>query len=114
MFPSPRIPRPAGLLLLAGPLMAQTPVGTAFVYQGRLLDPNGPANGSFALQFKLCDAATTPPGVPVGPTLILDGAGGNPTSDGATEVVCAASLKTPAARGRAARRAPVDRMAQDS
>ena len=66
------------LAALAAPLLAQTAVGTAFVYQGSLQDPNGPANGSFAMQFKLYDAAATPPGVQIGPTLTFDGAGGNP------------------------------------
>ncbi|MBN1507559.1 MAG: hypothetical protein JW955_11975 [Sedimentisphaerales bacterium] len=35
---------------------AQTPVGTAFTYQGRLTDGGSPANGQYDLQFTLYDA----------------------------------------------------------
>src|SRR5262245_5362564 len=46
------------LAVAAGPVAAQTPVGTAFTYQGRLTDAGGPANGSFDFRFTLFDAAT--------------------------------------------------------
>lgn len=42
-------------------------VGTAFTYQGRLLDSGDAANGSYDLQFSLFDEAAA--GVQVGPTL---------------------------------------------
>jgi hypothetical protein len=49
------------------PLGAQTPVGTAFTYQGRLTDGGSPANGTYDLQFTLYDAADggNPVGSPV-------------------------------------------------
>jgi hypothetical protein len=45
------------LLLGAGPLGAQTPLGTAFTYQGRLTDGGGPASGAYDFQFILYNAA---------------------------------------------------------
>ena len=51
----------ASLLLIfwwATSVHAQTPVGTAFTYQGQLKDAGVPANGTYDLQFKLWDAAT--------------------------------------------------------
>ena len=44
------------LFALGVPVQAQ--MGTAFTYQGRLLDANGPANGDYDLQFTLYDANT--------------------------------------------------------
>ncbi len=35
------------------------PMGTAFTYQGRLMDGGKPVNGSYDLEFRLYDAATT-------------------------------------------------------
>jgi hypothetical protein len=57
-------------------LQAQTQasVGTAFSYQGQLAQGGSLANGAFDMQFVLYDAAATPPGVPVGPTVTLAGA----------------------------------------
>ena len=49
------------------PAAAQTPLGTAFTYQGRLTDGGNPANGSFDFQFLLFDAAAG--GSQVGSTL---------------------------------------------
>ena len=49
------------------PAAAQTPLGTAFTYQGRLTDAGLPANGNYDLQFKLFDALTA--GSQVGSTL---------------------------------------------
>ena len=45
--------------LLATPtgLYAQTPVGTAFSYQGRLTDGSSPANGDYDFNFSLYDAS---------------------------------------------------------
>ena len=53
--------------LLAGPSAAQTPLGTAFTYQGRLSDGGSLAGGSFDFQFLLFDAAGG--GLQVGSTL---------------------------------------------
>ena len=39
-------------------LGAQTPVGTAFTYQGRLTDAGSTANGAYDLQFLLYDSST--------------------------------------------------------
>jgi hypothetical protein len=44
------------LLLLAAPAVSQT---SAFTYQGRLMDTGKPASGTYDLQFKLYDAATS-------------------------------------------------------
>jgi len=52
---------------LAVTLTAQTPLGTAFTYQGRLTDAGLPANANYDLQFKLFDAAAG--GVQAGSTL---------------------------------------------
>ena len=38
-------------------LLAQTGVGTAFTYQGRLTDADEPANGTFGFQFTLHEGA---------------------------------------------------------
>src|SRR5690242_7149485 len=43
---------------LVGVLVAQTPLGTAFTYQGRLIDAGAPANGGYDLQFGLFEAAS--------------------------------------------------------
>ncbi|HUN80074.1 MAG TPA: hypothetical protein VMV81_01045 [Phycisphaerae bacterium] len=64
------------LVLLTGAARAQTPVGTAFIYQGRLISGGSPASGNFAMVFSLFNAPTL--GSQVGPTLTFDGAGGNP------------------------------------
>lgn len=55
---------------------AQTPLGSAFTYQGRLGQSGAPANGSFPMAFTLWDAAAA--GTQVGPTLTFNGQGGNP------------------------------------
>lgn len=51
-------PRSAWSQQGADALAAQSVVGTAFLYQGRLSNANGPANGNFDFQFTLYDAAT--------------------------------------------------------
>jgi hypothetical protein len=56
---------------LAGPLGAQTPVGTSFTYQGRLTDAGTPASGSFDFRFTLFDAAVG--GAAVGTPVSADG-----------------------------------------
>jgi len=45
-------------LLLSVASAWSQPVGTAFTYQGRLVDGAGPANGTYDLQFTLFDAVT--------------------------------------------------------
>jgi hypothetical protein len=63
-------PAPRGLLAIAAlvlalaPAWAQTPLGTALTYQGRLKDAGAPADGSYDLSFTLYDAAAG--GSPVG------------------------------------------------
>ena len=61
----------ASLLLIGifstGVVIAQTPLGTAFTYQGRLIDSGNPANGQYDLQFALYDAPAA--GNQVGSTL---------------------------------------------
>jgi len=46
-------------LVVTGAADAQTPVGTAFTYQGRLTAAGAPANGSYDMQFTLYDAGTS-------------------------------------------------------
>ena len=56
--------------LAPAPLHGQTPAGTAFSYQGRLLDAGAPATGTYDLQFTLFDAATA--GSPVAAPVVRD------------------------------------------
>ncbi|HET9316919.1 MAG TPA: hypothetical protein VFQ51_15105 [Vicinamibacteria bacterium] len=51
------LPGTLAALALAGVVSAQTPVGTAFTYQGRLTDGGNPATGSYDFRFTLFDAA---------------------------------------------------------
>ena len=51
---------------------AQGPVSSGFTYQGRLVEEGLPATGAYDLQFRLFTAPTTPPGVQVGGTQVLD------------------------------------------
>jgi hypothetical protein len=57
-----------GLVCLAAAVAAPAPLGTAFIYQGRLIEDGAPATGAYDLEFRLLDAATG--GNPVGPTLV--------------------------------------------
>lgn len=57
-------------LLLALPARAQSPLSTAFTYQGRLEVENALANGSYDLRFRLFTSATA--GVQIGGTLCVD------------------------------------------
>ena len=57
-------------LAWAAVLPGQTPVGTAFTYQGRLTDAGAPASGVYDLEFKLYDAATG--GGQIGSTQLKD------------------------------------------
>jgi hypothetical protein len=57
-------------VLAAAPGGAQTPLDTAFSYQGRLTDAGNPANGPYDLQLVLFDAPSG--GAQVGPTLSRD------------------------------------------
>src|SRR5581483_6190831 len=62
----------SAIVLLCGTtLLAQTPAGTAFSYQGRLTDAGAPATGVYDLQFTLWDAATGGTAV-AGPLTIED------------------------------------------
>jgi hypothetical protein len=60
------------LVLSAQYGLAQTPVGTAFTYQGRLTDGSSPASGGYDFQFTLYDAAAD--GSQVGPIVVRDNA----------------------------------------
>lgn len=46
-----------GLMVCWGTTDDETPMGTAFTYQGRLTDTGSPANGLYDLQFTLYDSA---------------------------------------------------------
>jgi len=46
-------------ILCSGVVLAG-PMGTAFTYQGRLLDDDQPANGTYEMEFKLYDSAADP------------------------------------------------------
>jgi hypothetical protein len=59
----------AVLACVAGAATAQTPLGTAFTYQGRLTDNSQPANGPYDLQFVLFDASAA--GNQVGSPVVL-------------------------------------------
>src|SRR5262249_45389864 len=61
----------AVVFLLASAVGAETPLGTAFTYQGRLTDGGGPASGVYDLQFTLFSAETE--GTQVGPILTSAG-----------------------------------------
>jgi hypothetical protein len=56
----------AGVVLARGPTApaarpaSQDPLGSAFTYQGRLMDAGNPANGLYDLQFELFDSTTLP------------------------------------------------------
>jgi hypothetical protein len=52
-----------GLMVGPAKVASGTPLGTAFAYQGRLMDANHPAEGIYDLSFVLCDS-------PVGPNEI--------------------------------------------
>ena len=58
------------LLFAVWPTAAQTPLGTAFTYQGRLTDGGGPASGVYDFQLILMDAAAG--GSQVGPIVTRD------------------------------------------
>jgi hypothetical protein len=68
--PGPSMLALALALLPAAPCLAQTPLGTAFTYQGQLTDAGSPANGSYDFQLILYDAASG--GSQVGPIVSLD------------------------------------------
>jgi len=77
--------------LAAAPFAAaQTPLGNAFTYQGRLDQSASPANGSYSMVFKLWDSPTG--GTQVGPTLTFDGLAGNPAPVNITGGLFTASL----------------------
>src|SRR5713226_8287480 len=55
------------LLVFSTPMVFASPLGTAFTYQGRLLDSGLPANGNYDVRFILFDYDMF--GFPVGPIL---------------------------------------------
>src|SRR5882672_1919866 len=64
--------------LAVGPLKA-APLGTAFTYQGRLIDGAIPANGNYDLKFALYDGSTggvlvgTPSTITLAPVAVTNG-----------------------------------------
>lgn len=57
------------LVMAGSPCLAQVPLGSAFTYQGHLKNGGSPANGSFAMDFKLFDALAG--GTQIGSTVSL-------------------------------------------
>lgn len=53
-------------------LSAQAALGTAFTYQGRLLDDNAPANGTYDFEFKLYDGSDPSTATQRGSTITVD------------------------------------------
>lgn len=64
------------LALFATVAAAQTPQGTAFIYQGKLQQSGAPVNANVDMVFELFDAATA--GNAVGPALTFSSGNGNP------------------------------------
>ena len=64
------------LLTAAVAAVAQTPLSTAFTYQGQLKQAGTAVDGLTDFVFKLYDG--DPNGLQIGPTLTFDGLGGNP------------------------------------
>ncbi|HWL92462.1 MAG TPA: hypothetical protein VNT79_02920, partial [Phycisphaerae bacterium] len=64
------------LMLVPASSPGETPLGTAFTYQGQLKDAGSPVDGNYNMVFQLFDAPTL--GNQIGPTLTFNGAGGNP------------------------------------
>jgi hypothetical protein len=71
--PARSLPRLIALLALCGvasAVHAQTPITSAFTYQGELSSGGSPVNGTFDLRFRLFDAVSA--GTQVGPTLCVN------------------------------------------
>jgi hypothetical protein len=68
----------AYLVFACPPVVAATPQGTAFTYQGELRQNGVPASGNVDMTFALFDAAAS--GNQVGPTLAYTTAGANPVA----------------------------------
>lgn len=60
------------LVVGQGSLSEAAPMGTAFTYQGRLIDANSAADGLYDFQFKLYDDANTTTGNQVGSTIDIN------------------------------------------
>ncbi|MCK4343593.1 MAG: hypothetical protein KAY37_17915 [Phycisphaerae bacterium] len=63
--------------LVPAAAFSQPLMGTAFTYQGQLKQSGVPVDDSADFKFTLFDDPYTPPGLPVGATLIFDGQAGN-------------------------------------
>jgi len=61
-----------GLMVCLVEIGEAVPMGTAFTYQGRLIDANIPANGLYDLQFKIYDHADPCSGAEVAPPVLLE------------------------------------------
>ncbi len=60
------------IVLICSVMLFAAPMGTAFTYQGRLLDDNVAADGVYDFQFKLYDDPNTLAGTQIGSTLMTD------------------------------------------
>ena len=58
-----------GLMVCSAKVSEATPMGTAFTYQGRLIDANSAADGLYDFEFKLFDDANTVTGNQLGSTI---------------------------------------------
>ncbi len=61
-----------GLMVCLPKVSEAAPVGTAWTYQGRLMDANQPADGEYDFRFKLYDDANTVTGNQVGSTIDIN------------------------------------------
>src|SRR5688572_26958080 len=57
------------LVLCSSSMLFAAPLGSAFIYQGRLTHGTGAANGLYEMEFTLHDAATN--GTQIGPAVSL-------------------------------------------
>jgi hypothetical protein len=61
-----------GLIVCVGRVSEAAPMGTAWTYQGRLMDANAPAEGLYDFQFKLYDDANTVTGNHLGSVIDIN------------------------------------------
>ena len=61
-----------GLMVWPAKVIEAAPMGTAFTYQGRLIDANNPADGEYDFQFKLYDDANTITGNQLGDAIDIN------------------------------------------
>jgi hypothetical protein len=61
-----------GLMVCLAEVSEGTPMGTAFTYQGRLMDKNKPADGLYGFQFKIYDSNDPCTGAQLGSTIDIN------------------------------------------